>query len=183
MKLIKCGKLFDGVHEELQPNVDILVEDNRIKEVGANLAVSANTEVIDLSHFTVTPGMIDAHVHPDIMDWRTYGSDLFTHSDKWGMIATANTLRQTLRRGFTSIRSVGTIFWTGFGLVELAQAIEMGYAEGSRIVGSCHGLATTGSHGDFSQNFAHNPIFVDAFMNRSSSKRACISVKKAGNKA
>ena len=40
-KLLHCGKLFDGIHEELLPDVDILVEDNRIVEVGKHLACPA----------------------------------------------------------------------------------------------------------------------------------------------
>ena len=53
-KLIICGKLFDGIKDELQEQMEILVEDTRIKAVGRNLPKDEYTEIIDLSHLTVT---------------------------------------------------------------------------------------------------------------------------------
>jgi imidazolonepropionase-like amidohydrolase/Tol biopolymer transport system component len=41
----------------------ILVEDNRIKEVGARVNVPANAKRIDLAGKTVIPGLIDVHSH------------------------------------------------------------------------------------------------------------------------
>ena len=32
-KLIKCGKMFDGINDTLQPDMEILVEGNRISAV------------------------------------------------------------------------------------------------------------------------------------------------------
>ena len=69
-KLIKCGKLFDGIQEALQPDMEILVEGNRIAAVGKDLTCPEGAEVIDLTDCTVTPGMIDAHVHSQYIDWR-----------------------------------------------------------------------------------------------------------------
>ena len=68
--LIKCGKLFDGIREELQENVEIVVKDNKIEEVGKNLSVPNNINIIDLSSVTVTPGLIDAHVHFQHFNWK-----------------------------------------------------------------------------------------------------------------
>ena len=62
-KLIKCGKMYDGINDTLQPDMEILVEGNRISAVGKALDCPEGTEVIDLTDCTVTPGMIDAHVH------------------------------------------------------------------------------------------------------------------------
>jgi imidazolonepropionase-like amidohydrolase len=41
----------------------ILVEDNRIKEVGARVRIPANAKRIDLAGKTVIPGLIDVHSH------------------------------------------------------------------------------------------------------------------------
>ena len=62
-KLIKCGKLYDGVQNSIQSNMEILIDGKVIESVGHNLPVPNGTEIIDLSDCTVTPGMIDAHVH------------------------------------------------------------------------------------------------------------------------
>ena len=69
-KLIKCGKMYDGIHDELQDNMEILIEGNRITGVGKNLNCPTDTEIIDLTNTTVTPGLIDAHVHLQHFDWR-----------------------------------------------------------------------------------------------------------------
>ena len=66
---IKCGKLFDGLKEILRPNVNIVVEDDLIKEVGEDVVCPEGAEVIDLSGLTVTPGQIDAHLHLDNLQY------------------------------------------------------------------------------------------------------------------
>lgn len=60
---IKCGKLFDGVALELKENINILVEDEHIVDVGRDFQCPEGAEVIDLGDLTVTPGLIDAHSH------------------------------------------------------------------------------------------------------------------------
>lgn len=67
---IICGKLYDGIHDELQENKEILIQDKCIVEVGKKVSTPEECKVIDLSNFTVTPGMIDAHVHASFFDWR-----------------------------------------------------------------------------------------------------------------
>ena len=46
--LLRCGRLFDGIHDELYKDMEILVEGNRIAAVGRGLAVPEGTEVTDL---------------------------------------------------------------------------------------------------------------------------------------
>ena len=75
-KLIKCGKLYDGVQNSIQNNMEILIDGKVIESVGHNLPVPNGTEIIDLSDCTVTPGMIDAHVHSQYVDWHTRNHDI-----------------------------------------------------------------------------------------------------------
>ena len=105
-KKIKCGKLYDGIRAELQEGMEILVQGARIKEVGPRLGCPENTEEIDLSDMTVTPGMIDAHLHPEYFDWRDVYKDTVFNSDGYRALATATCARNTLRGGFTTIRSI-----------------------------------------------------------------------------
>jgi imidazolonepropionase-like amidohydrolase/Tol biopolymer transport system component len=49
--------------DEVLERADILVEDNRIKAVGAGIARGPNTRVIDLAGKTVMPGLVDVHAH------------------------------------------------------------------------------------------------------------------------
>ena len=68
--LLLCGKLFDGIHDVLQENMQVWVQGNRIRKVGGNLTVKGDYQVIDLRKCTVTPGMIDAHVHLSYFNWK-----------------------------------------------------------------------------------------------------------------
>ena len=80
-KLLRCGKLYDGIHRDIQEKVDILVDGDRIQAVGKNLRPDSGAEVLDLMHLTVTPGLIDAHIHTDILDWHDYWQNTVMRSD------------------------------------------------------------------------------------------------------
>ena len=62
---IICGKLYNGIDEEFKENQKILVKGKYIVAVGNDIPQPEDAEVIDLSDVTVTPGMIDAHIHMD----------------------------------------------------------------------------------------------------------------------
>jgi hypothetical protein len=60
---VLAGRLFDATSESYRQNVAIRIEDARVAAVGAQIPPGA--EVIDLSKYTVLPGLIDCHVHLD----------------------------------------------------------------------------------------------------------------------
>ncbi len=59
--LIKNGRVIDPANN-IDAELDLLIEDGRIVELGHALAV-ADAEVIDASGLLVTPGLVDIHVH------------------------------------------------------------------------------------------------------------------------
>ena len=62
--LLKGGKLYDGSGQE--PVVgDVLMEDDRITEVGGDIDRSRADRVVELGGKSVAPGFIDAHSHND----------------------------------------------------------------------------------------------------------------------
>src|SRR5215467_2234394 len=60
---IKAGRLIDPETGTATANQVIIIEGEKIKAVGAELAVPAGATVIDLSKLTVLPGLVDAHTH------------------------------------------------------------------------------------------------------------------------
>ena len=159
--LLICGKLYDGIHPELLNNVEILIEGNVIREIGQNLSRPAECEVIDLSHLTVTPGLIDAHIHSDIFNTDEGEYNIYNSQD-WTNLAHLHTAQRCLERGFTTFRSHACND-PGYGVVAVKRAIDSGYFPGARMNVTCHMLGTEGSHADASQALAGNPNLSRAF--------------------
>lgn len=159
--LIKCGKMYDGIYDELKTNMEILVRGNRIAAVGKNLEISNETEVIDLSESTVTPGMIDAHVHMQHFDWRGRREEIIFRGTAWKGMAYLYNARECLYRGFTSIRSVGSSTNDARGGLAAKELINKGYFQGSRLCVLPNYMCAPGSHGDHSQYIRTNPDLSD----------------------
>lgn len=156
-KIIRCGVLYDGITEEWKRNQNILVDGALIAAVGTEIPHPEGAVEIDLSDCQVTPGMIDAHMHMDYIDWHRIREEVYTTSEEAKTLAVARCAREALTRGFTTVRHVGGITSNGYGVLDVKEAIERGHLPGARIVAAPHFLCTAGSHGDLSQGFARNP--------------------------
>ncbi|MDR0415995.1 MAG: amidohydrolase family protein [Propionibacteriaceae bacterium] len=157
--LVRCGRLYDGRTPELLENQDVLIQGDKIAAVGRNLPRPSGAVIVDLGHLTVTPGLIDAHIHTDIFRWE-HLNGLLAASPHWITLGHLHTAQRTLERGFTTIRAMGLLD-PGFGIVDVKRAIDAGYFSGSRMVVACHMLGAEGSHADYSQFFTANPERAD----------------------
>jgi Tol biopolymer transport system component len=63
--LLKGARIITMKDDEVIENGDVLIENNRIKGVGASgsLSVPANAKVIDMTGKTIVPGFVDTHAH------------------------------------------------------------------------------------------------------------------------
>lgn len=156
-KIIRCGRLYDGVTAEFKSGQSILVDGSVIAAVGASVPEPEGALEIDLRDVQVTPGMIDAHMHMDFIDWHTVREEVYTTSEEAKTLAIARCAGKALARGFTTVRHVGGITSGGYGVIDVRDAIERGYLTGARIVAAPTFLCTAGSHGDLSQGLARNP--------------------------
>ena len=82
MILIKNGKIITMAEKDFE-NGCILIKDGKIEEIGENIKVDENVQVIDAKGAYVTPGFIDAHCHIGILeqDMGFEGSDLNEATD------------------------------------------------------------------------------------------------------
>ena len=60
---LKASRLFDGKSKTLISNGVVIVEGDKIRDVGSNIQIPANAQVIDLGDATLSPGFMDAHTH------------------------------------------------------------------------------------------------------------------------
>ena len=60
---IRAGRLLDPEAGGILANQIIVVEGNRIRDVGPNVQVPSGAQVIDLSRMTVMPGLVGSHNH------------------------------------------------------------------------------------------------------------------------
>jgi len=151
---IICGKLYDGVKDEIQSRKEILIKDKYIVEIGENVNTPDECKVIDLSKFTITPGMIDAHVHASFFDWREIDKDAVYYSDAMRALAVSECARRALKGGFTTIRHIG--WFQEDCSLDVKRAIDEGFIEGARMIVAPHFLCAPGSHGDSTQKIATN---------------------------
>ena len=148
--LIKAGKLFDARSGRMLTKQAILIEGDRIKEVGESAIVSGHAtgaRVIDLSSATVLPGLIDCHAHM-LMNWKDLSPtrDLRTSSPQralWGV----HNLQIWLDHGFTALRDAGEAD-VAYGQLALRDSIKMGLIHGPRMVSAGGFVSVTGGHGD-----------------------------------
>src|SRR3954471_5855305 len=63
LKVIRAARMIDVKSGNVINNPVVVIEGGRIKQAGANVAVPAGAEVIDLGGMTLLPGLIDCHTH------------------------------------------------------------------------------------------------------------------------
>jgi imidazolonepropionase-like amidohydrolase len=129
----------------LQPG-ELLVEGDKIAEVGSAVKHPADAEVIDLGNRTLLPGLIDAHVHlflhPGAEDLQTVQESVPQRT-----ITALLAARDDLMAGFTAERDMGT---EGAGSADTAvrNAIDAGLAPGPRLRISGNAINILGGHED-----------------------------------
>jgi imidazolonepropionase-like amidohydrolase len=146
--LIKAGKLLDVRSGQLLADQGVLIEGEKIKEVGPWSALSAKApsgaRLIDLSGATLLPGLIDCHTHltsdPTHLGYQSLGISVPRQA-----LYGAKNAKLTLEAGFTTVRNVGA---EGYSDIALRDAINAGDLPGPRIVASGPAIGITGGHCD-----------------------------------
>src|SRR2546430_3381970 len=146
--VVRAGRLLAVRTGAVLTNQAILIEGDRIREIGAADAVAAHApreaRVIDLRNATVLPGLIDCHTHIT-SDPGDYYKQLFRMSAIDEAVRAHLYAKRTLDAGFTTVRNVGA---GEFIDVALRNAINEGAIPGPRLLVSTMPLSATGGPGD-----------------------------------
>jgi imidazolonepropionase-like amidohydrolase len=144
---IRAGRLIDPETGNVATNQIIIVEGERIREVGPSVAIPPGAEVIDLSRQTVLPGFVDTHTHTamtykEVPENNIYYYTYVADPTPLRSIQAASNAMQMLASGFTVVCDVGN---NGlYADTALRQAIEQGWVPGPTIIPSGLIISTTG---------------------------------------
>jgi imidazolonepropionase-like amidohydrolase len=144
--LLRAARLLDIRNGRIVKPGEVLVQGERIVEVGTSVKHPAGAEVIDLGDRTLLPGLIDAHVHlflhPGAEDLQTVQESVPQRT-----IIAVLAARDDLMAGFTAERDMGT---EGAGSADTAvrNAIDEGRIPGPRLRISGNAVNILGGHED-----------------------------------
>lgn len=144
--VLHAARLLEVKTGRLVKPGEVLVQGERIVEVGSAVKRPADAEVIDLGDRTLMPGLIDAHVHlflhPGAEDLQTVEESVPQRT-----ITALLAARDDLMAGFTAERDMGT---EGAGSADTAvrNAINDGRAPGPRLRISGNAINILGGHED-----------------------------------
>jgi imidazolonepropionase-like amidohydrolase len=176
--LIKAQRLLDPRTGNVLSPAAVLIENDKIKEVGGpsqvQSHVAAGAKIINLGTATLLPGLIDSHTHllldiivPPEAEIQRHQNGLFApglllaiaESPTKRALMGAQLAREDLESGFTTVRNLGH---SGIdGDTELRDAIKSGRVPGPRILAAGRKLIAGGT---YVQNL--NPALSEAILNQ-----------------
>ena len=155
---LKAARMFDGKSNALVQNGVVVVQGDKIVDVGSNLLIPSAAHVIDLGDATLCPGFMDAHTHLTLDFSGDYNQRRLKEVDvnvsEQAIIATAYA-RATVEAGFTTVRDLGSHFVGSREFVDVAlrNSINNGVIVGPRMLVATKGIGATGGHFDSTSGF------------------------------
>jgi imidazolonepropionase-like amidohydrolase len=172
--LVKAAHLLDPRTGNVLAPAAVLIEDGKIKQVGAQVSAPSGAKIVDLGSATLLPGLIDSHTHlllsvviPPEEERKRHENPFFGPADLLAIVESptkraflgARNAREDMESGITTVRILGH---SGIdGDTELRDAINAGRVPGPRILAAGRKLIT---RGDYLQNL--NPALADAILNQ-----------------
>jgi imidazolonepropionase-like amidohydrolase len=143
---VKAGKLLNVRSGALLTDQVLQVRDERVIRIGSitKVLIPDDATVVDLTGYTVLPGLIDVHTHLT-SSGKVHGYEKLGLSVPRIAISGVTGASKTLLAGFTTVRNIGAPAFTD---VALRDAINAGEIIGPRMLVSGPTLGMTGGHCD-----------------------------------
>jgi imidazolonepropionase-like amidohydrolase len=148
--ILRAGKLIDPETGTAKSDQYISVKDGRIVQVGSSVDPIEGAETIDLSEFSVLPGLVDAHNHLALTYKKFPENDVYYYtyiqdSTALRAIQAVSNGMQMLSQGFTIVRDLGNNALYADSALRIA--IEQGWVPGPTMINS--GIIIGGFGGQF----------------------------------
>jgi len=149
--VVRAGMLIDGKSDAPKRNQVIVICGNKIENVAdaASAKIPEGATVVDLSHSTVLPGLIDSHTHiflqGEVPADGGYDIQLLKYPLAYRAARATVAVKRALDQGFTTLRDLETE-GAGYGDVGIKQAIEEGIIPGPRLFVVTRAISTTGGY-------------------------------------
>lgn len=156
--VLRAARLFDGKSKTLLQNGVVIVQGDKIVDVGTNLPAPDGAQVIDLGDATLSPAFMDAHAHLTLDFSGNYNDRRLKELDlnvSEQAIKATTYARATVEAGFTTVRDVGSRFVASKEFVDVAlrNSINRGVIVGPRMLVATYGIGATGGHFDNTSGF------------------------------
>ncbi|MGH9775761.1 MAG: amidohydrolase family protein [Candidatus Acidiferrales bacterium] len=131
---IRAGYVIDPANGTVAKNQIILVKDKKIAEIGPNVTIPKDAQVVDLSSEWVMPGIMDAHTHVTfgVQYFRDETNNYLQEGTGFRSLRGLHTAQILLNAGITTVRDVGND--ANFAAVDLRNAIARGWFVGPTIL-------------------------------------------------
>lgn len=153
--------LIDGTGNVLA-NPAVIIEGTRIVTVTTKDKLPKDAIVVDLKDYTLLPGLIDLHVHPNLTTGDYQVDHLRASSAAKALLGLKN-LQDYLAAGWTTVRVAGDGD-VGYANMEIRDAINKGMFTGPRVFGAGHYLSVTGGGGDINFLSYEQKVIADGLV-------------------
>ena len=157
MKALLGANLIDGTGGPVLKDSAILIDGDRITEVGPKAAVilPPGTVEINLAGLTLLPGLIDTHDHLAHKNYSLISRWEIEEPASLNHLKTARAIEDSLAAGYTCIRDAGGLD-AGFKF-----AVDQGVIKGPRLLTSVAIVSPNGGIGDRVAPSGHRNAFND----------------------
>ncbi len=153
--------LIDGTGKVIA-NPVIIIDSNKIVAVTTKENIPKGASIIDLGGYTLLPGLIDMHVHPNLTT-DDYQVDHLRGSSASKALMGLKNVQDLLAAGWTTLRVAGDGD-VGYANIEIRKAINKGMFVGPHIYGAAHYISVTGGGGDINFLSYEQKIIADGLI-------------------